>query len=107
MPNDGDIEIINGEETGLIWSSKYEDWIHPDLEENPEKYLGKLYFHPNRTPDSDPPVDGEEEYIDGEKTGLIWSSKHKDWIHPDLDENPHLYHNEEDLERILNEGRTT
>jgi len=86
MHKDGDFEIINGEKTGLIWSTKYEDWIYPDLEEHPEKYHSKLYFNPNRTPDTDPPKDGEKEYIDGEETGLIWSEKYNDWIHPDLDQ---------------------
>lgn len=36
MPNDGDLEIINGKETGLIWSSKYSDWIYPNLDQQKE-----------------------------------------------------------------------
>lgn len=102
MPNDGDREFVNGEETGLIWSSKHEDWIHPDLDECPEKYHSPLYYHPNRTPESPEPVDGEKEYHEGLETGLVWSDNHKDWVHPDLDKCPEKYHNEEDLERILN-----
>lgn len=35
---DGDKEIIDGIETGLIWSTKYQDWILPDLDYKKEKY---------------------------------------------------------------------
>jgi len=107
MPNDGDREIIDGEETGLIWSSKDEEYQYPDLYDNPEKYHSLEVRYPERwrNADSPEPVDGELEYKNGEETGLIWSSDHQDWVYPDLDENPHMYHNSEELERIINEKR--
>jgi hypothetical protein len=106
MPNDGDREIINGEETGLIWSSIDEEYQHPDLYQHPEKYHSLEIRYPERFRNFDefPPIDGEPEYDkDGLETGLVWSDKHNDWVYPDLDENLYLYHNEENLERILNE----
>ena len=36
MPKDGDYEFIDGKKTGNVWSSKYEDWVYPDLEERKE-----------------------------------------------------------------------
>ena len=34
MRKDGDPEIINGEETGLVWSEKYQDFIIPNLDQH-------------------------------------------------------------------------
>ena len=109
MFNDGDLEILDGKETGLIWSSKYGEWIHPDLDLNPEKYhsLETLYPERFRNENSPPPVDGEKEYSEGIETGLIWSEIYNDWIHPDLDSNPEKYHDKKKLIRILNERRNT
>tara|TARA_B100000287_G_scaffold86224_1_gene78847 strand:- start:1230 stop:1517 length:288 start_codon:yes stop_codon:yes gene_type:complete len=38
MRKDGDKEVINGKETGLIWSSKYRDFILPDLDQKKEYF---------------------------------------------------------------------
>ena len=107
MPNDGDREVIDGEETGLVWSSKDEEYQYPDLYQNPEKYHSLEVLHPERFRNlgEDPPVDGEPEYIDGIETGLVWSSKDQEYQYPDLDNNLEKYHNDEELERILNEKR--
>jgi hypothetical protein len=105
MPNNGDPEVIDGEETGLVWSSKDEEYQYPDLYQHPEKYhnIETLYPERFRELSENPPVDGEPEFIDGIETGLVWSERDKEYQYPDLDNNLEMYHNDEELERILNE----